>query len=62
MIYTITFNPSLDYFVYLDQELTEGSIIKTKNTAIRAGGNCFVAYGNTVKSDSVLGRRHRRAD
>ena len=38
MIYTITFNPSLDYFVYLDQELTEGSIIKTRNTAIRAGG------------------------
>lgn len=38
MIYTITFNPSLDYYVYLDQELTEGNILKAKNTSIRAGG------------------------
>ena len=37
MIYTITFNPSLDYYVYLDQELTEGNILKAKNTSIRAG-------------------------
>ena len=38
MIYTVTFNPSLDYYVYLDQELTEGNILKAKNTSIRAGG------------------------
>ena len=38
MIYTITFTPSLDYYVYLDQELTEGNILKAKNTSIRAGG------------------------
>ena len=38
MIYTITFNPSLDYYIYLDQELTEGNILKAKNTSIRAGG------------------------
>lgn len=38
MIYTITFNPLLDYYVYLDQELTEGNILKAKNTSIRAGG------------------------
>ena len=38
MIYTITFNPSLVYYVYLDQELTEGNILKAKNTSIRAGG------------------------
>lgn len=38
MIYTITFNPSLDYYVYLDQQLTEGNILKAKTTSIRAGG------------------------
>ena len=38
MIYTVTFNPSLDYYIYLDQELTEGNILKAKNTSIRAGG------------------------
>ncbi len=38
MIYTITFNPSLDYFVELDSKLTEGLIFKTDKTALRAGG------------------------
>lgn len=37
MIYTVTFNPSLDYFVEVD-ELKLGEINRTKNEVIYAGG------------------------
>jgi len=38
MIYTVTLNPSIDYFVVLEDELVEGTIARTNNTSIRAGG------------------------
>ena len=38
MIYTITFNPSLDYFMYMDDGLREGEIARATHTAMLAGG------------------------
>lgn len=38
MIYTITFNPSLDYFMYMNDSLREGEIVRATHTAMRAGG------------------------
>ena len=38
MIVTITFNPSLDYFVFLDRPFHEGMIMRAKRTGLRAGG------------------------
>lgn len=38
MIYTITFNPSLDYFIYLSQPFQEGAIMRSEKSDIRVGG------------------------
>ncbi|MEA5017898.1 MAG: 1-phosphofructokinase family hexose kinase [Erysipelotrichaceae bacterium] len=38
MIYTITLNPSIDYFVFLEQKVIEGTIVRANTTEIRAGG------------------------
>ena len=38
MIVTITFNPSLDYFVFLDRPFHEGMIMRAKRIGLRAGG------------------------
>lgn len=37
MIYTVTFNPAIDYVVYLD-DLREGTVNRTRNEAIQCGG------------------------
>lgn len=38
MIYTITFNPSMDYFVHLPMSFAEGSIMRSDKSYIRVGG------------------------
>ena len=38
MIYTITFNPSLDYFVHLPSDFKEGEIMRADESFIRVGG------------------------
>ena len=38
MIYTVTFNPSLDYFMYIDAKLREGEIIRAQSTSLLPGG------------------------
>lgn len=38
VIYTVTFNPSLDYFITVNGKLMEGKIMKSTNAILRAGG------------------------
>lgn len=38
MIYTVTFNPSLDYFMYIDDPLREGEILRANDARLRVGG------------------------
>ena len=38
MIYTITFNPSLDYFVHLSKSYEEGEIMRSDKSYINVGG------------------------
>lgn len=61
MIYTITFNPSLDYFEFFDEQLVEGKIIKAKSSYMRAGGKginvslSLAAVGIPSKAIAFLG-------
>ena len=43
MIYTITFNPSIDYFVSLDN-LTVGQLNRSAVEFFKAGGKGTVSY------------------
>ncbi len=38
MIYTITFNPAIDYFLFVDKKVEDGSILKTDKTEMVAAG------------------------
>lgn len=38
MIYTVTFNPSLDYYMYINAPLQEGEILRANDTRLRVGG------------------------
>ncbi|MEA5026788.1 MAG: 1-phosphofructokinase family hexose kinase [Erysipelotrichaceae bacterium] len=58
MIYTVTLNPSIDYFVFLEEKLIEGSIARANITEMRAGGKginiSLVLSSIGVRSKAVL--------
>lgn len=62
MIYTVTFNPSLDYFMYIDAKLREGEIIRAQSTSLLPGGkgvnvSLLLAYlGISSKAVMFLGK------
>ena len=64
MIYTVTFNPALDYAVYLDT-LEMGALNRTKSEELRCGGkgiNVSVVLRNLgmeTRGPGLPGRLHR---
>ena len=65
MIYTVTFNPSLDYVIQVD-DLTLGEVNRTTSEKIYPGGkgnNVSVILSNLGHKSKALGFRfYRRAD
>ncbi len=57
MIYTITFNPAIDYFLFVDKSVEEGSIVKTGDVQMNAGGkgvNISLVLANMYKQSKAM--------
>ena len=58
MIYTVTFNPALDYIVRLDNPLKSGAINRLSYEKVFAGGkgiNVSIVLGNLGHKSTALG-------